>query len=146
MRADRASVSIVITYDRAVVDTWKASFIRFLADEAVVAIFSGVCHSYSNRYFLLKYFNIATPDADPDSFRKKQKEAELEADRLVAEQIIQRFDETLKAYLGDHSGKTEDVKKFVSKYAKGGNYFAITESALAGKLFSDFKTTFQIKE
>ena len=29
--------------------------------------------TYSNRYFLLKYFNIATPDADPDSFRKKQK-------------------------------------------------------------------------
>lgn len=102
--------------------------------------------TYSNRYFLLKYFNIATPDADPDSFRKKQKEAELEADRLVAEQIIQRFDEALKTYLGGHSDKTDDVKKFVSKYVKGGNYFAITESALAGKLFSDFKTTFQIKE
>ena len=38
------------------------------------------------------------------------------------------------------------MKKFVSKYAKGGNYFAITESALAGKLLADFKETFSIKE
>ena len=66
--------------------------------------------TYSSRYFLLKYFNIATPDDDPNK------------------------------------DKAEDVKKFVSKYAKGGNYFAITESALAGKLLADFKDTFNIKE
>ena len=30
----------------------------------------------------------------------------------------------------------------VLKYAKGGNYFAITESALAAKALEDFQTTF----
>ena len=65
---------------------------------------------------------------------------------MIAEQIIQSFDETLKEYLSVHKDKTDDVKKFVSKYAKGGNYFAITESALAGKLLAEFKETFSIKE
>lgn len=102
--------------------------------------------TYSNRYFLLKFFNIATPDADPDAFRGKQRAAEAAEDKMIAGQIIQSFDETLKAFLGMHKDKTEDVKKFVSKYVKGGNYFAITESALAGKLLSDFKEIFKIEE
>ena len=29
--------------------------------------------TYSMRYFLLKYFNVATPDDDPDNWRSKQK-------------------------------------------------------------------------
>ena len=51
--------------------------------------------TYSNRYFLLKFFNIATPDADPDAFRSKQRAAETAEDKMIAEQIIQSFDETL---------------------------------------------------
>lgn len=102
--------------------------------------------TYSNRYFLLKYFNVATPDDDPDVFRSKQKATEDAEDKMVAEQIIQRFDALLKEYLTDHKDKTEDIKKFVSKYAKGGNYFAITESALATKLLADFKQAFEVKE
>ena len=102
--------------------------------------------TYSSRYFLLKYFNIATPDDDPDNFRTKQREAETAEDKMIAEGIIQTFDETVKKFLESHKDKSEDVKKFVSKYVKGGNYFVITESALASKLLSDFKETFKIKE
>lgn len=102
--------------------------------------------TYSSRYFLLKFFNIATPDADPDAFRSKQRAAEAAEDKMIAEQIIQSFDDMLKGYLNEHKDKTDDVKKFVSKYVKGGNYFAITESALAGKLMSDFRETFRVKE
>lgn len=43
--------------------------------------------TYSSRYFLLKYFNIATSDADPDAFRKKQKAAEAEEQKLIASEI-----------------------------------------------------------
>ena len=64
----------------------------------------------------------------------------------IAEQIIQRFDALLKAYLTENKDKAEDAKKFVSKYVKGGNYFAITESSLAAKLLADFKETFKIEE
>lgn len=102
--------------------------------------------TYANRYFLLKFFNIATPDADPDSFRAKQRAAESAEDKMIAEQLIQNFDVLLKTYLADNKDKADDVKKFVSKYAKNGNYFAITESVLATKLITDFKEKFEIVE
>lgn len=102
--------------------------------------------SYSMRYFLLKFFNIATPDDDPDKWRSKQKAAGVAEDKMIAEQIIKNVDETIKAFLTKNQSKADDVKKFVAKYVKGGNYFAITESVLASKLLSDFKETFKIKE
>jgi len=102
--------------------------------------------TYSDRYFLLKYFNVATTDGDPDAHRSKQRAAEAEEDKMVAEEIIGTFDGVVKAFLKENEGKAEAVKKFVSKYVKNGNYFAITESTLAAKLLADFKETFKIKE
>lgn len=40
---------------------------------------SGLTYSY--RYFLLKYFGVATPNDDPDNWRSKQREAEDEIDQ-----------------------------------------------------------------
>lgn len=102
--------------------------------------------TYSDRYFLLKYFNVATTNDDPDAHRSKQKAAEAAEDKMIAEQIISRFDDLVKVFLKENGGRSDEVKKFVSKYVKGGNYFAITESALAAKLLADFKETFEIKE
>lgn len=98
--------------------------------------------SYAMRYFLLKFFNIATPDDDPDKWRSKQKAAGAAEDKMIAEEIIKSFDETVKGFLVENPTKSEDVKKFVGKYVKGGNYFAITESVLASKLLNDFNSTF----
>lgn len=102
--------------------------------------------SYAMRYFLLKFFNIATPDDDPDKWRSKQKAAGAAEDKIIAEEIIASFDTMVKEFLASNQDKTEEVKKFVAKYVKGGNYFAITESVLASKLLADFKETFKIKE
>lgn len=102
--------------------------------------------SYAMRYFLLKFFNIATPDDDPDKWRSKQKAAGAAEDKMIAEEIIANFDTMVKEFLASNQDKTEEVKKFVAKYVKGGNYFAITESVLASKLLADFKETFKIKE
>ena len=102
--------------------------------------------SYAMRYFLLKFFNIATPDDDPDKWRSKQKAAGAAEDMMIAEEIIASFDTMVKEFLASNQDKTEEVKKFVAKYVKGGNYFAITESVLASKLLADFKETFKIKE
>ena len=98
--------------------------------------------SYSMRYFLLKFFNIATPDSDPDNFRSKQKAAAVAEDKMIAEEIINNFDKTVKGFLAENPNKADEVKKFVAKYVKGGNYFAITESALASNLSNEFKKTF----
>lgn len=102
--------------------------------------------SYAMRYFLLKFFNIATPDDDPDKWRSKQRAAGAAEDKMIAEEIISSFDTLVKDYLASNPDKAEAVKKFVAKYVKGGNYFAITESVLASKLIADFKETFKIKE
>jgi len=102
--------------------------------------------SYAMRYFLLKFFNVATPDDDPDKWRSKQKEAGAAEDKMIAEEIIQTVDSVIKGFLANNADKSDEVKKFVAKYVKNGNYFAITESVLASKLLSDFKETFKIKE
>lgn len=102
--------------------------------------------TYADRYFLLKYFNVATTNDDPDAHRSKQKAAEVAEDKMIAEQIIAKFDDLVKTFLKENGDRSDEVKKFVSKYVKGGNYFAITESTLAAKLLADFKETFGIKE
>lgn len=98
--------------------------------------------TYSMRYFLLKYFNVATPDDDPDNWRSKQKATEAAEDKAIAEQIINTLDSAVKVFLAENPKRGEEVKKLMSKYAKGGNYFAITESAVASKVLEDFQATF----
>lgn len=98
--------------------------------------------TYANRYFLLKYFNVATPEDDPDNWRSKQRAAEAAEDKAIAEQIILQLDEEIKGFLASNPKEKDNVKALVSKYVKDGNYFVIAESALASKLLADFKETF----
>lgn len=98
--------------------------------------------TYCTRYFLCNYFQIAQSDSDVDAYRSKQKEAEASEGKAIAEEIIARFDNMLKAYLADNPKKADEVKKFISKYAKNANYFAIKEPNLAAKLMNDFQTTY----
>lgn len=109
-------------------------------EDASQAFGSGL--TYSNRYFLLKFFNVATPDADPDDFRTKQKKAAAAEEKMIADEIISEFDALVKAYCAEHGDKTEEVKKFISGYVKNSNYFAIKESAVAAKLLEDFRNTY----
>lgn len=98
--------------------------------------------TYCTRYFLCNYFQIAQSDTDVDTYRSKQKEAEASEDKAIAEEIIAQFDSILKTYLADNPKKADEVKKFISKYAKNANYFAIKEPNLAAKLMNDFQTTY----
>ena len=95
--------------------------------------------TYSHRYFLLKFFNIATPDDDPDNFRSKQQAALKAEDKMVADQIIKDIDIKVRSYLETSPDKAEAVKKFIGKYAKGGDYFKIADPILAAKLLDDFQ-------
>lgn len=98
--------------------------------------------SYAMRYFLLKFFNIATPNDDPDNWRSKQRAADEAEDKMIADEIIKSLDEEIKEFLAKHPGKAEEIKKLVSKYVKGGNYFSIKESVTASKLLKEFQSTF----
>lgn len=98
--------------------------------------------TYCTRYFLTNFFQIAQADSDVDAYRSKQKEAEASEEKAIAEEIIARFDTLVKTYLSDNPAKSDEVKKFISKYAKNANYFAIKEPNLASKLMSDFQNTY----
>lgn len=98
--------------------------------------------TYCTRYFLCNYFQIAQADTDVDTYRSKQKAAEASEDKAIAESIIEQFDTLLKQFLADNQDKTEDIKKFISKFAKNANYLAIKDPALAAKLLEDFTKQF----
>lgn len=101
--------------------------------------------TYTNRYFLLKYFNVSTSDDDPDAWRAKQREAEDAAAKMVADELVKVIDSTIKDFMKDNKDKGADVRKLCAKYAKDGDYFTIADPVLAQKLLDDFKKTF-IKE
>ena len=98
--------------------------------------------TYTTRYFLTSFFQIAQPETDVDAYRSKQKEAEASEDKAIAEQIIAEFDKIVKQYLADNPTKSDEVKKFINKYAKNANYFVIKGPELASKLLSDFKANY----
>lgn len=102
--------------------------------------------SYCSRYFLTNYFQIAQMDTDVDAYRSKQKEAEASEEIAIAEEIIHKVDTMVKTYLADHPDDRDAVLKFISKFAKNGNYNAIKEPNLAAKLLSDFENKFITKE
>lgn len=100
--------------------------------------------SYSFRYFLIDYFNIATSDNDPDELRSKQKKAEEESERAVLHGILEEIDAHMKLYMASHPDDGDKVKKVISKYVKDSNYFKIKESALAAKLLEDVRKSFPV--
>ncbi len=101
--------------------------------------------TYCTRYFLCNYFQIAQSDSDVDTYRSKQKAAEESEGKAIAEEIINGFDTLVKQFLADNPEKVEEVKKFISKYAKNANYLAIKEPMLASKLLADFKAKYKVE-
>lgn len=103
--------------------------------------------SYSSRYFMLKYFNVATSEDDPDEWRSKQKAAETEEQRLVAKEIIDQIHAKVTAYLENNPDKRADLTATVKKYAKDknkpvSNYFVIQDPETAAKLLEDLNNTY----
>lgn len=98
--------------------------------------------TYTTRQFLTAYFQIAQIDQDVDAYRSKQKEAEASEEKEIAAAVIEKFDTVVKSYLADHQDKKEEVIKFITRFEKKGNYFAINDPKLAAKLLEDFNKTF----
>ena len=101
--------------------------------------------TYANRYFLLKYFQVATPNDDPDNWRSKQKEAETEQDSMVCEAIIEQIDAATQAYLATHKDDRKNVHAFFSEYVDKGNYKKITDPVLAARVLENFQNKFQME-
>lgn len=102
----------------------------------------GAALTYSQRQFLVAYFQIAQPDQDLDDYKTKQKQAEAAEDLAIADAIIKEFDTLIRTYLADNESRKEDVAKFCKKYEKKGDYFKVKDPKLAAKMLNDFKEQF----
>lgn len=100
--------------------------------------------TYCTRYFLTEYFQIPQVSAsDVDEFRSKQKEAEAAEETEIAVKIIKNLDTEINMYLSDHPDDRDKIVVLVKKYVRNGDYFKIKDPRLAGKLMSEFMSTFK---
>ena len=103
---------------------------------------------------LLKFFQIATPDDDPDNWRSKKEEAEQEAEMAIVRPIITKIDDHVKAYLNANENEASARKaliEVVKKYVKDGNkptadYMNyLTDPTVAGELLEELQKQFPIE-
>lgn len=61
----------------------------------------GSAWTYASRYFLLKYFNIATSDDDPDAYKAKKAEAALLEQKEMVGAILMQIDKVVQENISD---------------------------------------------
>lgn len=110
-----------------------------VGSQADVSQSFGSALTYSSRYFLLKYFNIATSEDDPEQYRKRQAEAADTEDKLIAEHITEEIHAMVTKFVAEHPDQKSAVVTIVKKYVKDGNYLSIKQSAIATGLLNDLK-------
>ena len=101
----------------------------------------GSALTYTTRYFLLAYFQIAQ-DNDVEKYRKAQYEAKDAENVATAAEIIKAFDLAAHTFISDHPDKKGALNEFCARFAKGGKYKEIKEPLLASKMLKDFKKEF----
>lgn len=117
--------------------------------DASQAVGSGL--SYLHRYFMLKFFQIATPDDDPDNWRSKKMEAAEAEERQIVNGLVEEIDGMVSNYLSAITDEeqlkdartklTAVVKKYVKdeKGKPSGNYRLITNVKAATDLMDAVK-------
>lgn len=99
----------------------------------------GTALTYSERYFLIDFFQIPTTEGDPEQLREKAKEAEKAEDTELAKNIIAELHPVVVEFVTAYPDQREKVDKIIGKYIKSCNYNKITDPATASKLFAEFK-------
>lgn len=101
--------------------------------------------TYGLRQFMMQFFQIATLDGeDPDSWRSKQKEAELTESKLIAEKLVEEINIFVNDTLAAHPEQRDDIIAITKKYVKingkpSGNYLSITDPGVATELLKALK-------
>lgn len=108
--------------------------------------------SYSSRYFLLKYFNVATTEEDPDAWRSRQKEAEQAEDKEVAQSIIDQAHTLVNTWLETHKEDRDKVLELTKKFTKlankkaSNNYYDIKDPEVAAQFYKELTAIFTAPE
>lgn len=118
---------------------------------------SGSGLTYLTRYFLLKFFGVATPEDDPDNWRSKKEEIEQKQAQEMVKPIIDDIASTVSDYLNGKEGAEEQearsaMSDVIKKYAVGKNgkpsadYRNIREFEKAAALLKDLKKLTEVEE
>ena len=107
----------------------------------------GSALTYAERYFLTQFFQIATPEDDPDNWRSKQKEAEDSEKAEVAKVIVDELHKYVLAYLEEKPDDKDALSDLIKEYVIDGkkrtaNYFVLKDPDIATELFAAIKTKF----
>ena len=120
--------------------------------DASQAVGSGL--TYCNRYFLLKFFQVATPKDDPDNWKSVKEAAENEEDIKIAKSIVEEINKLVSNHFDQFTDVEESkaertrVAGIVKKYARNSNgkpsadYFNIEKPDDAQKLLEELRTDF----
>lgn len=98
--------------------------------------------TYSNRYFLLKFFNVATVNDDPDNFRSKQAAALAEEDKITTDAILDEIDTIVLPLLKKDAGNKAKLIKCVKSVAGVNDYAHITKPTIAADVLAAIKEQF----
>lgn len=114
--------------------------------DASQALGSGL--SYVTRYYLLKMFQVATTEDDPDNWRSRQREATLTEEREIAKEIIAKIHAKVSVLVADHPEMRDavisDIKAIaVDKNGKSTeNYMKVEDPSIASKLWKKLNDDF----
>lgn len=104
--------------------------------------------SYASRYFLLKYFNCATTEDDPDNWRSRQKEAANAEEREIAKEIVAKIHSNVTGFVQKNPDKRDAVITVIKSIAvdKNGkateNYMKVEDPAVASNLWKKLNDEF----
>lgn len=108
----------------------------------------GSALTYANRYYLLKFLQIATPDDDPDAWKLRKKEAEEEEEQEAVRDMVDEIHSVVTKHLdsikddGQKQAVRARIVEIAKKYQSKGNYMKITDmakaEALMGELVKEF--------
>lgn len=104
--------------------------------------------TYANRYFLLKFFNIATTSDDPDDLKAKKAREAAESEARALKEVINQIDVLIKNKITDSNkaGISDICAKVIDKTGKDGkpvvNYKTITDMGRATALLEALNNFF----
>lgn len=120
----------------------------FVGQQADASQAFGSGLSYSSRYFLLKYFNSATTEDDPDNWRSRQKEAAKSEEREIAKDIVANIHSHVTAFLEKNSDQRDKLIAAIKEVAKDkngkstDNYMKIEDPIVASATLKKLNTEF----
>ena len=120
----------------------------FVGQQADASQAFGSGLSYSSRYFLLKYFNSATTEDDPDNWRSRQQEATKTEDREIAKEIVANIHTHVTQFLEKNPDQRDKLIAAIKEVAKDknnkatDNYMKIEDPVVASQTLKKLNEEF----